>query len=391
MFVVGLCLLSLIWPGPAKAAGSDYGADHKSCIPLNGLIVLTEFPDVAHRVSANFARKRFFKRLNKYVQEMSYGKYCVGGKVTDKWYKLPHSVNKYRISPRNLEVDKSRIRNLIGDLLDAADKDVDFSRYDFVAIFLGAQRTDYGMIGLCGYPGMLGWSSRDQLKTPSGEVIKGGVAIFSYQAHLGTLFHDIGHILGGVEQGKRVLPCLYDHDLQAKPGPIREVFVDATINMGLWDPMSCHYYKRKQPPPGLSAWSKLRLGWIDPSKVTTVKAGETRKVVLGPLEEGSASTLAIRLPLSDSTYYLIENRQPLGFDRYLPGHGVLIMYADDDVAECRHGRAPVRLVDADPGVEHLEGAAFDLGKNAAFVDRKNGVRIKLLRRIGKSYQIEIQR
>ncbi|MGQ9652642.1 MAG: hypothetical protein ACUVXD_01100 [Thermodesulfobacteriota bacterium] len=77
------------------------------------------------------------------------------------------------------------------------------------------------------------------------------MAILSYQAHLGTLFHDVAHILGGVKDGKRIMPCLYDHDLQARPGPLREVFLGAIVNMGLWDPMSCHYNKWHDPPPGM--------------------------------------------------------------------------------------------------------------------------------------------
>lgn len=49
------------------------------------------------------------------------------------------------------------------------------------------------MVGLCGYPGMLGWSAdtaQKVLKTKKGQVVNGGVAIFTNQAHLGTLFHD---------------------------------------------------------------------------------------------------------------------------------------------------------------------------------------------------------
>lgn len=225
---------------------------------------------------------------------------------------MPGSISQYKISPRNLEVDKSRVRKLIEDALDAVDKEVDFSKYSFTAIFMGARVTDYGMIGLCGYPGMLGWSAQDALKTKSNQVVKGGVAIFSFQAHLGTLFHDIAHILGGVKGGKRMVPCLYDHDLQAKPGPMRETFVDATINMGFWDPMSCHFYKRELPPPGISSWTKIRLNWIGQSKIKVVKQGEKAKVILGPLENGSSEIIVVKIPISETTYYLIENRQPKG-------------------------------------------------------------------------------
>jgi len=159
--------------------------------------------------------------------------------------------------------------------------------------------------------------------------------------------------------------------------------------MGLWDPMSCHYSKWDAPPPGISSWTKLRLGWIDSSKVRVVRPGERTEVLLGPFEEGGSETLVIRVPLSETTYYLIENRQPIGFDRSLPGKGILILYADDTVAECRYGRSPVKLVNANPAITHLEGAAFDVGKQDTFIDRRHGIRIQVLANVGNAYRILI--
>ncbi len=354
-----------------------------------GVVLLAEFPDVKHDVGRYFVQERFSQKLNNYVREMSYNKVSLEIDVTKKWYKMPDPISRYKISPRNLEVDRSRVRKLIDDTLDAADKEVDFSKYSFAAIFMGAKVTDYGMVGLCGYPGMLGWNEKDTLRTRSNEVVQGGVAIFCYQAHLGTLFHDIAHILGGVKDGKRMVPCLYDHDLQAKPGPMRETFVDATINMGFWDPMSCHFFKRELPPPGISSWTKMRLNWIDPSKIKIIKPGERTEFILGPLEDGSSEILAVKIPISTNTYYLIENRQPIGFDKNLPGSGVLIMFADDTIGECRHGKAPVKLVNADPSVPHLEGAVFDIVKKDTFHDEKNRIKIEFKEKMGSSYKILI--
>jgi hypothetical protein len=371
---------------PANTAGGGAARDTVT----KGIVILTAFPDVSHDVDRGMVQMRFSRQLNGYVREMSYGKVSLDIDVTEKWYTLPNPVRQYRISPRNLEVDKSRVRRLIDDALNAADPDVDFSKYSFAVIFMGAALTDYGMIGLCGYPGMLGWGSEDVLTTRSGERIP-GVAIFCYQAHLGTLFHDIAHILGGVKDGRRMVPCLYDHDLQSKPGPIRETAIDAMVNMGFWDPMSCHYYKRGVAPPGISSWTKMRLNWIDPAKVRLIRPGENAEVLLGPLEDGSSQTLVIKIPVSQTAYYLIENRQPIGCDRFLPGQGVLILYADDRIAECRQGRAPVKLMDADPSKLHLEGAAFDIGAKTSFQDGPNRLSIQLVEKVENSYKIRISR
>ncbi len=375
---------------PARSASRPASRNGARGDAKSGLVILAQFPDVPHTVPRRWAQRRFSQELTDYVSEMSYGRVRLEADITEKWQTLPRPGAQYAISPRNLEVDKSRVRRLIDDAVNAVDREVDFSKYDFTVVFLGAKREEYGMIGLCGWPGMLGWGTEESLKTARGQVVRGGVAIFSYQAHLGTLFHDIAHILGGVRDGKRLVPCLYDHDLQARPGPLREVFLDAIINMGFWDPMSCHYYKWEIPPPGISSWTKLRLGWADTKQVRVVKPTERTELLLGPLEDGSSEVLVIKIPLSASTYYLIENRQPVGFDRHLPGHGVLVMHADDTIAECRRGQAPVKLVNADPMIPRLEGAAFDFPRKTTFVDSKNRFRVTLLEKRASGYRIRVE-
>ena len=65
------------------------------------------------------------------------------------------------------------------------------------------------------------------------------------------------------------------------------------------------------------------------------------------------------------------------------------MPADDRVRECRKGRSPVKLINADPSMEHLEGAAFDVGKKSEFIDRDHDLKIRIMSREGDSYRIEI--
>ncbi|WP_337997603.1 hypothetical protein [Oleispirillum naphthae] len=383
-FVAGLLAVAPLaaFPGSVRAAEGP--------ALRRGLVILAAFPGLNRPIDKEFAVGRF-RLLDGYVRRMSYGAVGLEHRFTD-WLQLPDEIGSYAISPANLEVDKSRVSRLVRDAVDAAGATEDFSAYDHVAIFLRAHFRDYGMVGLCGYPGMLGWSAGDVLKTRQGQVIPGGAAIFTSSAHLGTLFHDCAHIWGGVKNGKRVLPCLYDHDLQAQH-PTRDAgWAEALINMGFWDPMSCHFIAYRRPPPGISSWTKLRLGWLPPGKVREVAAGQSAEILLGPLEDAASETLAIRLPLSERRYVLIENRQPIGlFDQELPGHGVLIMKADDNVSECRHGWSPVKLVDADPAQKYLNGAAFSLPGRDSYADAENGFEIKLVEKAGMSYRLRITR
>ena len=65
------------------------------------------------------------------------------------------------------------------------------------------------------------------------------------------------------------------------------------------------------------------------------------------------------------------------------------MPADDRVRECRKGRSPVKLINADPSMEHLGGTAFDVGKKSEFIDTEHGLKLRIMSREGDSYKIEI--
>jgi M6 family metalloprotease-like protein len=353
------------------------------------LVIMAKFPDVQPSFSKEKMRNKYFDKLNRYLRAVSYQKAWVTGKMTH-WYTLPHRVAHYRISQRNLAVDREKITKLIEDTINLADEHEDFSQYSMIFISLGAKRKEYGMMGLCGYPGMLGWQSQLPMETKKkGQKIPGGMAIYCENAHVGVVFHDMAHIMGGVQGRRRMLPCLYDHDLQAQPGPFRGHYQFYLINVGFFDPMSCHFYKLRQGPPGVSAWTKLRLGWIEPGKIIQVFRGASKTVRLGPLSRGRSQVLAVRLPIDANTYYLIENRQPIGPDRNLPSHGVLIYYCDDRIAECRYGKSPIKLVDADPSDPELRGAPFTLGGKHMYKDEKRDISIRLGAQRGDNYEIYV--
>jgi len=65
------------------------------------------------------------------------------------------------------------------------------------------------------------------------------------------------------------------------------------------------------------------------------------------------------------------------------------MYADDTVFECRQGKAPVRIMDANPAVLYMNDATYDVGKKEKFVDAKNNLAIMLEKKEGLSYYIRI--
>lgn len=349
------------------------------------IVIFVDFPDLTRQYPIEVISDRLLKLVNAYFYAASYNTMWFKGEVVGP-YVLPHPVEYYRISAHNLFVDPTRVAALVRDSLALADPHVLFTPDAYVVLALGASNRDYGMVGLCAIPGMLGWSTTTAVRNPRGEEVR-SVAIFCENAHVGTYVHDIVHMLGGVADGKRLTPCLYDHDCQAAYERAED-WPKCLFNMGYWDPLSSHFpYNRELPPAGLSSWTKMRLGWIPEAKIACIRPGETATVRLDPLADPAATTLVIKIPLTEDTYYLIENRQPVNSDANLPSSGVLVLYADDRVPECREGAAPVRIVDAAPQVPYFLDAAFDVGKARVFVDTTAGIAVTLLAKVDRSYDV----
>jgi hypothetical protein len=143
--------------------------------------------------------------------------------------------------------------------------------------------------------------------------------------------------------------------------------------MGPWDIMSEHFVKRDQPPPGISSFTKIRLGWISTEEVVLVKPGESAYTQLSPLPQ-KGNPLVVKIPLPGGLYYLVENRQPMGFDEVLLDSGLLILKVNP---EAKEGSGTVQVMNANPGAPHFTQAAHrldDPGRNL-FLDKKNNLAV----------------
>jgi hypothetical protein len=143
--------------------------------------------------------------------------------------------------------------------------------------------------------------------------------------------------------------------------------------------MSQHFIEKTKPPQGISSFTKIRLGWISPDQVLLVNPGSTQCAFLSPLSK-KGKTLAVKIPLRQrgiggwSHFYLVENRQPIGYDLILPDRGLLILKVNLDSIE---GSGTVKVMDADPDSPYFSHATFKLGGNNrnAFIDKKINVAI----------------
>lgn len=124
---------------------------------------------------------------------------------------------------------------------------------------------------------------------------------------IGVIAHETGHFLG--------LPDLYDTDTSAGEG------------IGNWGLManSWGFGGNQYYPPHLSAWSKIFLGYVTP---TVISSSGTYVV---PASALTPTIFKITQNYASGEYLLIENRQPVDFDSNMgsTNGGLCIFHIDD--------------------------------------------------------------
>lgn len=370
--LAGLVAAVLLLAACATGGGTGEGGPPlraQAALGVRRVLVLgVSFPDVPSVPPLARVKERMLDAVSRYYAVVSYGKTELGGDVRG-WYRLPRPLGEYEVSPYNIQVDRTRVRRLVEDAFNAAEKDVAFDRYDHVIVVVGATTrpgVGYGMIAYSANPGMLtagvlrrGGARMESVVTTGGQRFSGGIVVAAHNAHLGHVVHDVAHALGGAVGGRRPIPDLYDTVQQGRVGPLTaESFPKFTGFMGAWDVMSRHFVTREEAPPGMSSFTRLRMGWIDGPQVVEVPPGSSRAVTLSPLAGGQGA-LAVRIPGRGATHHLLENRQVLPGDPVLPATGLLVLHVDESRED---GDGIVKVVDATPRVPDLAAAAFGLAR-----------------------------
>jgi len=176
------------------------------------LVLAVRFPDVEPRFPLKRIRKKVIRGLGKYLENQSYGLTWMKADFRG-WITLPEPIKKYKVSPYNFKVDRTRVEKLIEDSMSAVEREVDFSQYQHILIVLGAFTTPgkgYGMICYCANPGMLSGVRKNlkivPVESKGGQIFRGGVSVAAENAHLGMFAHDFFHALGGIVKDKRLIP-----------------------------------------------------------------------------------------------------------------------------------------------------------------------------------------
>lgn len=252
--------------------------------------------------------------------ENSYGAFVVDSTVV-AWLDVPGTEAFYADGSYGLT---SVVQDLIRDGLDAADPLVDFTQFDQD----GDGRIDSITVLHSGYGAEFGgtdqygtnavdriwshkwavspaWTSAEGV-TVSDYNVSAGLwdTMGSDPVRIGVISHELAHFLG--------LPDLYDTDGSSEGAGNWELMAG-----GAWG-----FDGTQRNPSHLSAWSKWKLGWLEP---TPIEPGSHQ---LAPVELSPAAAL-VPCGYGVGEYLLLENRQPVGLDAMLPSSGLALWHVDE--------------------------------------------------------------
>ena len=330
----------------AKRAQSIRRAQH-AAYPLNiaprGLVILVNFADVAFEtekaemdsmlIGENYTRNYSYTYRGKtykvssqgsalqYFQDASHGQYNpqfdVIGPVT-----VSNNMSYYGKNDsygNDMYADK-----MVSEACKLADTeyDVDFTKYDnnndgyvdFVfVVYAGYGEADGGAATTI-------WPHSWDLLSAGTQCKVDGKTVDLYACSneldyyskkhtgIGTFCHEFSHVLG--------LPDLY----------ITNTASHTTLNE--WDIMDYGPYNNEgNTPPTYSAYERFFMGWLQPRLIV-----DPENVKLKELQESNEALLIsstdqhnlIGNDPNPTTFYLVENRQQEGWDKHLPGHGMML-------------------------------------------------------------------
>lgn len=323
--------------GAAKAAAGDlpqYGMGrYTSNFPrtgkIKGLVILVEYSDVKFNSGYKTDAKTYFNDL---LHKEGFNEYNGTGCATEYFRKqsngqfdpefdlygpitLPYAQSYY--GGNDSYGDDNAPHMMVVHACQQLDATVDFSKYDndgdgyvdnVFVFYAGQGEASYGGDDTV-------WPHSWEVSSGTGSKFRlDGVIIDRYACTnewerstpdgVGTFIHEFSHVMG--------LPDLYHTSSSS-----------ASYTPGAWSVLDYGPYNNDgRTPPNYSIYERNAMGWIKPELID----GTVRFVSLEDIAESNKGFIIQTDKEND--FFLLENRQQTGWDKYVPGHGMMIWHVD---------------------------------------------------------------
>ena len=340
-------------PDPATPPGGPPWSGEVHIMVL--LIQFPDYPASSSHDAAYFEDLLFGHQAGSmwdFYNENSYGQFSINGTVVPVWLNATHNMTYYGNYEFTNSEAQGNAQTLVREAVQLADQYVDFGPFDedgdgyvdhLAMVHSGPTDESNGGGGPAGDPAI--WSHRWGI---SAEQVDGvnvtGYFMQGEGTPMGVFAHEYGHNLG--------LPDLYDTDYSSS-------------GIGRWGIMSGGSWNNGgRTPAQFCAWSKIAMGWLEP----TIPSGTTANLTVPRVEDHA---MAFKLPiggLDSAQYFLIENRQKVLYDAYLPGHGLLIWHIDEEASQPNDAHRLVDLEEFDNNDNPNQGTEAWVNSSAGFYD-----------------------
>jgi M6 family metalloprotease-like protein len=326
---------------------------------VRALNLMVDFSDAPGPGSALDRLAEFFPKTREWFHTSSYGRLDYRPEAPiGHWLRMPKSFKAYGIE-RGAPFDPG-YRDLVQDIVAAADPTVDFRSYDILNVLVTPNAGPSALDTVLSVT----FAGNTEAPVADGVPVSNASFVYSRQDDGSGSYTDTGYRVLPHENGHTFgLPDLYTQDGGGA--------------VGHWDIMSEDWGADND----LLGWHKWKLGWLDTSQVRCAAAPGTTEYTLTPLATKGGAKLVF-VPLDAKTGYALELRTRAGNDETVCRPGILIYKVDADVDT---GNGPITVYDSQrdsggctrsPNVHaELSDAPFVPGES--FQDPKTGIRVTI--------------
>ncbi|MBO5611127.1 MAG: M6 family metalloprotease domain-containing protein [Prevotella sp.] len=222
------------------------------------------------------------------------------------------------------------VARMVGDAIDKAGNDIDWSKYDndgdgeadvCIVVYAGVGEAQASSVSDAVWPCQWTLSAGAYYRDGSGARTRNNTKIDRFAVFneingssdsgtkidgIGTFCHEFSHCLG--------LPDFYE-----------TTYSYGYYGIGSWSLMDYGSYNNNgYTPIGYSAYEKNFMGWID-----YIAPEENTQYTLPIFNQKNIQTdkaVKITSPLNPNEYFILENRQQQGWDKYIPDEGLMITH-----------------------------------------------------------------
>jgi immune inhibitor A len=274
--------------------------------------------------------------VREYYREVTHGIIDIQGQVVGP-YRMPQTMAQYAHGASGTGGAAPNARTMAKDAAVLSNPAVNYAIYDndgdgfvdaYVVIHAGTGAEVTGSVNDI-------WSHKWTL-SGGAYTADGTTKIFAYltvpeDCKLGVCAHELGHLLFG-------FPDLYDTD-------------NSSEGIGNWCLMAAGSWNNGGLTPAHpSAWCKCQQGWV----TTVNQVNNQSNIAIEDVKSGFKVHKLFKNGVSTNEYFLVENRQKILFDKFLPNSGLLIWHIDDAIGgNTNEAHYKVALMQAD-GKKDLE-------------------------------------